>query len=142
MDSTTGLADTGNPKKVIPVKILIFMWMAFLLPFIMYVPLNVIMGGLTYEECMMTSNNLYSYIFMAIVLIAPVIIYCWLNGETKKYVPGDESSVAKLNKSVKIASVVRASCYSGGSGSYSYNDVQSEAWFFSGFFPRLFVFVL
>ena len=106
MDSTTGLADTGNPKKVIPVKILIFMWMAFLLPFIMYVPLNVIMGGLTYEECMMTSNNLYSYIFMAIALIAPVIIYCWLNGETKKYVPGDESSVAKLNKSVKIAELL------------------------------------
>lgn len=106
MDSITGLADTGNPKKVIPVKILIFMWMAFLLPFIMYVPLNVIMGGLTYEECMMTSNNLYSYIFMAIALVAPVIIYCWLNGETKKYVPGDESSVAKLNKSVKIAELL------------------------------------
>ncbi len=98
---------TSNPeKKSIPVKILIYMWMAFLLPFLMYVPLNVFMGGLTYEECMFTSNNFYSYIFMGAALIAPVIIYYWLNSETKKYVPGDESSVAKLNKSVKIAELL------------------------------------
>ena len=106
MDDATGFSDTSNSKKTIPVKILIYMWMAFLLPFLMYVPLNVFMGGLTYAECMQTSNNLYSYLFMGTALIAPIIIYCWLNGETKKYVPGDEASVAKLNKSVKIAELL------------------------------------
>ena len=105
MDSTSN-ALSSTAKKTIPFRILVYMWMAFLLPFFMYVPLNMFMGGLTYDECMMTSNNLYSYLFMAAALIAPVIIYCWLNGETKKYVPGDESSVARLNKSVKIAELL------------------------------------
>ena len=106
MDATASFSETNHSNKTIPVKFLIYMWMAFLLPFLMYVPLNVFMGGLTYAECMQTSNNLYSYLFLGTELIAPVIIYCWLNNETKKYVPGDEASVAKLNKSVKIAELL------------------------------------
>ena len=77
--------------------------MAFLLPFIMYISLNMLIGGLTFDECMASSDNIYSYCFMAISLFAPIIIYNWLNNATKKYNPDEESSIEKLNKTVKYA---------------------------------------
>ncbi|MBO4509161.1 MAG: methyl-accepting chemotaxis protein [Spirochaetaceae bacterium] len=100
------ISSTNQVKKSIPFKILIFMWMAFLLPFIMYVPLNMINGGLTFDECMASSNNIFSYFFMAVAIIAPIIIYCWLNGVAKQYKPDDEASIVKMNNAVKTTQLL------------------------------------
>ena len=100
---------SSNPvkeTKTIPFRILVFMWMAFVLPFIMYIPLNMLIGGLTFEECMKSSDNIFSYCFMAIAVIAPVALYNWLNNVTKQYNPDDESSEVKLNKTVKYAELL------------------------------------
>lgn len=96
----------GKAKKSIPVKILIYMWMAFLLPFIMYIPMNIFMGGLTFEECQLTGNNLFSVIFLGLSILVPILLFIWLNKETKKYNPNDEASIARLNKTVKYAELL------------------------------------
>ena len=85
MDSTNSFSST-SVKKRIPVKILVYMWMAFLLPFIMYIPLNVFIGGLTFQECMYTSNNVYSYFFTVLALVVPVALYYWLNKAVKNMI--------------------------------------------------------
>ncbi|MCR4733688.1 MAG: hypothetical protein K5829_01625 [Treponema sp.] len=103
MDS---LFATGISKKTIPFRILVFMWMAFLLPFIMYVPLNIFIGGLTFEECVLTGNNFFSYLFMITAVVSPILIYLWLNNITKKYNPNEEASIVKLNKAIKIAELL------------------------------------
>ncbi len=79
------------------------MWMAFLLPFIMYIPMNIFIGGLTFEECQYTANNFYSVFFLGLSFFAPLFIYLWLNGVAKHYNPNEDASIAKLNKAVKIA---------------------------------------
>ena len=98
-----------NTVKKIPLKILFFMFGAFLLPFIMYTPFNVFIGGLTFEECIKTGNNIYSVIFMGLSVVAPIVIYWWLNNNVKIYNPNDEKSIVKMNKTVKIAELL---CFS------------------------------
>ncbi len=97
------LNTTVTEKKSIPIKILVFMLMAFLMPFLMYVPLNVFIGGLTFKECSYTGSNLPSYLFMFFAIVTPILIYLWLNNVTKKYNPNDEKTIVKLNKAIKIA---------------------------------------
>ncbi|MCR4715064.1 MAG: methyl-accepting chemotaxis protein, partial [Treponemataceae bacterium] len=101
MGTTSGFSNSTTETKSIPFRILVYMWMAFLLPFFMYIPLNVFIGGLTFQECMYTSNNVYSYFFTALALLVPVALYYWLNKAVKSYDPTDESSIAKLNKTVR-----------------------------------------
>ena len=101
MGTTNGFSNSTTETKSIPFRILVYMWMAFLLPFFMYIPLNVFIGGLTFQECMYTSNNVYSYFFTALALLVPVALYYWLNKAVKSYDPTDESSIAKLNKTVR-----------------------------------------
>ncbi|MCR4938786.1 MAG: methyl-accepting chemotaxis protein [Treponemataceae bacterium] len=104
----TNLSDSSQEmaKKSIPIRILIYMWMAFLLPFLMYIPMNIFMGGLTFEECQLTGNNIFSVIFIGIAILAPVFIYLWLNKETKNYNPNEEASIARLNKTIKYAELL------------------------------------
>jgi len=106
MGAANGFSNSTTETKSIPFRILAYMWMAFLLPFIMYIPLNVFIGGLTFQECMYTSNNVYSYFFTVLALVVPVALYYWLNKAVKKYDPTDESSVAKLNKTVKYVELL------------------------------------
>ena len=103
---SNNISSTQNVKRTIPFKICVFMWLELILPFIMYVPLNMFIGGLTFDECMVSSNNIFSYGFMAVALIAPIIIYCWLNSEVKKYNPNDEASIAKMNTVAKTAQLL------------------------------------
>ena len=101
--------ENNSVAKKVPVKILFYMFGAFLLPFIMYTPINMFTGGLTFAECMQTGSNFVSILFMLIALVSPVIIYIWLNKSIEKYNPADESSVAKLNNIVKISELL---CFS------------------------------
>ncbi len=97
---------SNTEKKRIPIRILIYMMMAFLLPFLMYVPMNVFIGGLTFEECSYTGANFVSYLFMFFAIVTPILIYLWINSVAMKYNPEDESTIVKLNKAVKIAELL------------------------------------
>lgn len=107
MNETNNLSAQNNSiAKKVPVKILFYMFGAFLLPYIAYMPLNVFIGGLTLKECIETGNNIISTFFMGTSVLFPILIYLWLNKSISAYVPGDENSVAKLNKVVKISELL------------------------------------
>ena len=103
MSNVDNFANQDILKRKFPLQILFYMIGAFLLPFIMYMPPNVFLGGLTLEECMETGNNAFSSFFMGTSVLFPILIYLWLNKSLKAYIPGDEDSVAKFNKVIKTA---------------------------------------
>ena len=109
MDNVNNTFVQEPASRKLPIKILFFMLGAFLLPFIMYMPLNVFVGGLTLAECMETGNNLLSTFFMGTSVLFPILIYLWLNKSLKAYIPGNEESLTKINKKIKIAELL---CFS------------------------------
>ncbi len=78
MNSVTNPLSNDSKKRTIPLRIFVYMCLVFLLPFIMYIPLNVFIGGLTFDECMDSGNNFIAMIFMSLGLIIPFIFYIYL----------------------------------------------------------------
>ncbi len=89
----------------IPKKILIFSILAYTLPFFMYVPVVVLMGGMTLEESVSFGSSPSSGILLFLSIIIPVVSFIFLDKKVRAY-DGSEASIRTVNKLIKLYDLI------------------------------------
>ncbi|MCR4741376.1 MAG: hypothetical protein K5866_00685 [Treponema sp.] len=90
-----------SDSKSVPFKILIYLWLTCIIPFIAFIPISIFTGGYTFKECMTYLNNGLHMAFMAFALIGPLFIFLWIKKAAKNNKMESESDVLRLNTAIK-----------------------------------------
>ena len=83
-----------------PVKILIFLLLDYLIPFIIFIPVTVFTGGYTVNEATSILSSPVSIIFLLISIICPLFTYIAMSSLIKNY-DGSKKAIERVNKAVK-----------------------------------------
>ncbi|MCR4789630.1 MAG: methyl-accepting chemotaxis protein [Treponemataceae bacterium] len=91
-------------KRGLPKKLIFIILYTYLAPMICYPFLGVLVGGFSFSEFSIYVGNPFNYCSFLISIISAFLTFFIVNSKVKKF-DGSEKSIAKLNKTVKIAQI-------------------------------------
>jgi len=88
-------------KKGISFKIFMYMWLSYMLPFLLYIPVSIGVNGMTAKEVFIAIHNVFFLLPEFISIIMPIIVFSVFNKRVKAF-DGSETMEKELNLKLKI----------------------------------------
>ncbi len=95
------LINDANSQHKSSKKVLLVMFVTYLLPILSFTPFSVFFGGFTVKECMTMIMNPFAILLQILAIVLPILTFSFLNKAVASY-DGSEESIKKTNKFVNL----------------------------------------